>query len=243
MSHATAIPSLRAGSCQVWWAHPDAASETLLDLLDDAERRRHARFLRAEDRRRFVVAHALARIVAGRQAAVRPREIRYADGGSHAKPRFAGPAAGLEVSISHSAGRVVVALSRGVELGVDVERVAVAGDDRSLAESVLCPDELRELSVLPDPTRAWAFCRYWTRKEALLKATGHGLSVEPNRIAVTPPTRPAALVSWTGPARPQQPVYLHDLDAGAGYAASLATIGSHLERSEHDATTLLGAGR
>jgi 4'-phosphopantetheinyl transferase len=244
VSDAPPIPSLRAGSCQIWWAPTGASSAPrLLDLLDDGERARHAGFLRAEDRARFLVAHALVRIVAAHHAGVAPRELRYADGAPHTKPRFAGLAANLEASISHSAERVVVAVSRGVELGVDVERVAAASEDESLAQSVLGPDEQRELRRSAEPARAWAFCRYWTRKEAILKATGHGLSVSPKAIAVTSPTRPPALVSWSGPERPLQSVHVYDLDADTGYAASLATLGERLERSEHDGSRLLGAGR
>lgn len=236
-----AVPPLRPGSCQLWWARPAAPDSRLLGLLDDAERARHGCLLREQDRARFLAAHALVRIVAALHAGVGPRAIRYAASEPYAKPRFAGRAAMLEVSLSHSAERVVVAISRGVQLGVDVERVGAASEEESLVGSVLCPDEHRELRALSEPMRAWAFARYWTRKEAILKATGHGLSVEPTRLAVSAPTRPASLVSWTGPARPTQPVHLYDLDVEAGYVASLATIGSPLEHSEHDASALLRA--
>jgi 4'-phosphopantetheinyl transferase len=237
-----AVPPLGAGCCQVWWSRP-AEDARLLGLLDDAERTRHRGFLREEDRARFLAGHALVRIVAASHAGVTPRAIRYAAGPPHSKPRFAGRAATFEVSLAHSAERVVVAISRGVELGVDVERVGAAGEEESLLESVLCADERRALGVLAQPLRAWAFCRYWTRKEAILKATGHGLSVEPTRIAVTPPTQPPALVSWSGPARPTQAVHVYDLEVEAGYAASLATIGDPLERCEHDGNALLSATR
>lgn len=238
-----AIPPLREGCCQVWWSRPAAADSRLLGLLDDTERTRHGCLLREEDRARFLAAHALVRIVAARHAGVAPRAIRYAAGAAHSKPRFAGRAAMLEVSIAHSAERVVVAISRGVELGVDVERIGAASEEESLVRSVLCADELGELSALAQPLRAWAFCRYWTRKEAILKATGHGLSVEPMRIAVTAPTRRAALVSWDGPGRPTQAVHLYDLEVEEGYAASLATIGSPVERCEHDGNALLSGAR
>jgi 4'-phosphopantetheinyl transferase len=236
------VPALGAGCCQIWWSRPTQDAR-LIGLLDDAERTRHRGFLREEDRARFLAAHALVRIVAASHAGVTPRAIRYAAGPPHSKPRLGGRAAAFEVSLAHSAERVVVAISRGVELGVDVERISTAGEEESLLESVLCADERRALGALAAPLRAWAFCRYWTRKEAILKATGHGLSVEPTRIGVTPPTQPPALVSWSGPARPAQVVHLYDLEVEAGYAASLATIGAPLERCEHDGNALLGVAR
>jgi 4'-phosphopantetheinyl transferase len=243
-ARSAAVPPLRDGCCQVWWTRPAAADDSrLLGLLDDAELARHGRLLREEDRARFLAAHALARILAARHTGVRPRAIAWAAGAPHVKPRFAGAAAALEVSLSHSAERVVVAISRGVEVGVDVERVGAAPEEDSLAESVLGANELRELSAVAPPLRAAAFCRYWTRKEAVLKAAGVGLSVEPELIAVTPPGRPAGLVSWSGPARPARAVHLYDLAVEAGYAAALASIGEPVERSEHDGSALVGAAR
>jgi 4'-phosphopantetheinyl transferase len=237
-----AIPPLQAGCCQLWWGRTSAAGPHLLELLDEEEHRRHARFLRAEDRALFLVAHALTRIVAARHVAVAPRAIRYAPrAAANGKPRFAGEAAELEFSISHSGQRVVVAVSAAAALGVDVERVRSASAEQSLVESVLCGPEQRELAALPPATQPWAFCRYWTRKEAVLKATGDGLAVSPTQIMVTPPTRAPALVRWSGPKRPAAAVHLHDLDAGPGYAASLATVGTALERTEHDANALLRA--
>jgi 4'-phosphopantetheinyl transferase len=244
----SAIPALGTGCCQVWWAHTSAAFPQLLDLLDEEERGRHARFLRGQDRALFLVSHALARIVAARHAATVPRAIRFSappsgGGAAGSKPRLVGAASGLELSISHSGQRVVVALSRGVALGVDVERVSSASEESSLVQSILPRSEQRELETLPAPMRPWAFCRYWTRKEAVLKATGDGLSVSPKRIAVSPPTGPPALLRWSGPGRPAQPVHLYDLDTEPGYAAALAAIGSPLECSEHDGSEILCAWR
>jgi len=228
---------------QLWWASAGAAGPHLLDLLDDEERRRAAGLRRDADRRLFVVAHALTRIVAAHHVGCGPREIGLGrrDDDPHGKPQFTGAAAGLRFSLSHCGDRVLVAFGRGVELGVDVERVGPWTQE--LAETVLCPSELRELMALAPPLRAWGLCRCWTRKEAILKATGHGLSIEPAQIAVSAPTEAPALVRWSGPGRPALPVQLHDLGVGGdGYTAAMATLGEPLKRTEHDASALL-AGR
>ncbi|HWH11172.1 MAG TPA: 4'-phosphopantetheinyl transferase superfamily protein [Solirubrobacteraceae bacterium] len=245
-----AIPPLAPGRCQVWWAPTSAADPRLLALLDPHERDRHDGFLREADRARFLVAHALARIVAAEHAATGPELIRYWPGaagrqGAGAKPRFADAAADLELSISHSGEHTAVALSRAAAVGVDVERIGPQAAEASLVESVLAAAEQLELGALPESARAWGFCRYWTRKEAILKATGDGLSVSLRRISVTGATRPPALLHWSGPGRPTEPVDLYDLDVGPGYTASLATVGVSLERppSEHDGEPLLGGWR
>jgi 4'-phosphopantetheinyl transferase len=236
------IPRLHAGFCQLWWASTSAADEHLLDLLDEEERHRHARFLRAEDRALFLVSHALTRIVAGHHVAIAPRAVRYACRvAMYEKPRFGDPASELRFSISHSGARVVVAISRGVTLGVDVERVGATGPDASMIGSVLCPTERHAFMAMPSPAHPWAFCRYWTRKEAVLKATGDGLEVSPVRIAVTAPGTAPALVRWSGPGRPATSVHLYDLEAPSGYAASLATLAEQLECTDHDGSALLAA--
>lgn len=240
-----AIPALPSGSCQIWWAHTSAARPALLDLLDEHERGRHDRFVRAQDRALFVVSHALARIIASRHVASMPRAIRYSRSSiapGH-KPRLAGGASELELSISHSGQRAVVAVSRGVALGVDVELVSPVAAEQPPIRSVLDESEQRELGTMPAAMRPWGFCRYWTRKEAVLKATGDGLSVLPELITVAPPSESPALTRWSGPRRPQPPIHLYDLDAEPGYTASLAAIGDELEVSEHDGSAILRGWR
>jgi 4'-phosphopantetheinyl transferase len=236
------IPRLHAGSCQLWWASASAAGPHLLDLLDEEERHRHDGFLRAEDRGLFLVSHALTRIVTAHHVAIAPRAVRYVSKvATYEKPRFGDAAAELEFSISHSGACIVVAISRAVTLGVDVERVAATGPDAALLASVLCGAEQEAFMAMPSPSRPWAFCRYWTRKEAVLKATGDGLEISPARIAVTAPRTAAALVRWSGPGRPASSVHLYDLDAPPGYAASLATLAEQLECTDHDGSALLQA--
>jgi 4'-phosphopantetheinyl transferase len=219
-----------------------AAGPHLLDLLDDQERHRHAAYVRAGDRARFAVAHALTRIVAGHHAATAPRAVRYVRTiKTYEKPRFGAAAAALEFSISHSGACILVAISRAVALGVDVERVTPTGPDASLVASVLGAGEQQAFMALPATARPWAFCRYWTRKEAVLKATGDGLQVSPVRIAVTAPGSAPALVRWSGPDRPAIAVHLHDLDAPPGYAAALATLAERVECTAHDGSALLQA--
>ena len=42
-----------------------------------------------------------------------------------------------------------------------------------------------------------ARARMWSRKEAILKATGHGLVVDPSQVVVSSPDAPAALLEWS----------------------------------------------
>ena len=96
------------------------------------------------------------------------------------KPEF-DPSLGLHFSISHSDGRVMVALSDR-PVGCDVERIAPVQAE-VLAEG-LAPDERTAVEALADGReRDQAFCRLWTRKESYVKACGCGFSCDPKTIS------------------------------------------------------------
>src|SRR5690606_22853124 len=112
-------------------------------------------------------------------------------GGTHGKPRL--PGCGVDFSLSHSGDRVVLVLAEGTEVGVDVERESDRDIDR-LAEMVLSAPEREVLAGMADRRRG--FHAYWSRKEALLKATGHGLAAPMTDIRVSAPDEPAAVLAW-----------------------------------------------
>lgn len=238
------IPPLCPGSCQLWWASAEANHSPLLGLLDRTERRRYHDFVRVVDRSLFAVSHALLRIVVGHHAGVAPGTLQYAArAGTGAKPRFLGAGSGLQFSISHSGSKVLLAIGREAELGVDVELVGRETPHPSLVEAVLSLVERRALSAMPTGRQPWGFSRYWSRKEALLKAAGEGLAISPRRIVVSAPGEAPALLAWEHSRPPVGTMHLYDLDPGDGYCAALAAVGAPLRRSHHAGDTLLEALR
>ena len=236
------------GDCQVWWAPTVAADDnpTLLDLLDADERQRHRDLRDSADRGRYLVAHALLRLVVGAMLRVDGRTLAFRAtcrqcGGPHGKPELSWPAAPLRLSISHSGDWCVVAVARAVEVGVDVEQIALRGSE--LPVRALSSTERAIVDDIAPTDRTAAFIRYWTRKEALLKATGDGLAVDPARITLSAPDRPAAMIRWDAAGAPVAEPHLADLTAPPGYAAALASLGRRLRISESDGAELLRAGR
>ena len=215
------MPELKAGTVQVWWAGPGDARPGHLDLLDADELDRHGALRRAEDRDRFVVGCALTKLAAAAQLGINPAAVRLRRtcddcGKPHGKPRL--PGTGLELSLSHSGGIVVLAVARETPVGIDVERV-----DRRLDPELMRDHVFGDGEVLA--TEPAAFITVWARKEAALKATGEGLRVPLRDVVVTAADERARLLSWTG--RPDAPARIHltDLDAGVDHRACLATIG------------------
>lgn len=207
-------------------------------MLDEHERARLAAFRRPADAARYLAAHALVRITLAERLGIAPAAIvldrTCRCGKPHGKPRLALPHAdAAHFSLTHSGERVGVALSGAGPVGLDVEQLRELTDLEALAAHALSPTELRR----PPPLDAGSFLQLWTRKEALLKATGEGLSVPMTSITLSPPDGPAEVVEW-GFGR----AWLVDLDAGPGHPAALAGFGISLpEIRTHDGDALLGA--
>jgi 4'-phosphopantetheinyl transferase len=91
----------------------------------------------------------------------------------------------LGVSVSHCMGLVLVAIGWHCRVGVDVEPVTDRGLLR-LPCHALTDAELAELESHDRSRQTQVFLSYWTRKEALLKAAGLGLAVEPRLIELPP---------------------------------------------------------
>ncbi len=241
----TALP---AGECHVWWARPADAPGALSWLLAGDERARSERFAFREDRLQYVVAHALTRMVVAGYLGAEPAGVGFVArcwtcGGPHGKPYLTDPPGGLELSLSHCRERVVVAVARRVAVGVDVEAINPCPDD-GIEQTALSPAERRELDTWPERQRRGAFLRYWVRKEAVLKATGHGLTVPPALLTVSGPGQPPRLLDWPPPLSTiGLPVQLHDLAPGDGFVASLALLAGMPHRIvERDGDVVLRRG-
>lgn len=95
----------------------------------------------------------------------------------------------LAVSVSRTAGLVVVAARRGGAVGVDVERVRPL-PALALARRWFPPAELAWLDDRPEACRTVDFLRLWTAKEAVGKALGQGLRGGGLRRLMPPPGLP-----------------------------------------------------
>ncbi|MER5890174.1 4'-phosphopantetheinyl transferase superfamily protein [Streptomyces sp. NPDC001941] len=220
------IARVRPGECHVWSADATALVPALLPLLDARERERYENFLRPEPQRLYLTAHALVRHVVAAQLDADPRDLafvpycKHCSDHAHGKPAL--PGTPLEFSLSHSGDRVLVAVTLGVPVGVDVEQTATFPD---LPLMALSEPERKVLDALDEQARRRAFSTYWSRKEAVLKATGDGLMVDPSRLTVSAPDAPAELLEWQGRPEPVTPVRLYDVPAGDGYRAAVALLG------------------
>lgn len=137
------------------------------------ERREKALRIRREEARLLSIGAGLLLCAAG-------LEPPYSYGG-HGKPFVPG---GRHFSLTHSGSLAALAL-HAAPVGLDAERIAPV---RRAAARALTPEERRYMA--DDPERRFAYL--WTRKEAVLKCTGDGLSLPMHGFAVLEDT------AWLG---------------------------------------------
>lgn len=169
------------GEVLVVCAAPDVISAELararyLAHLSPAERAQHDRFRFDDDRHTYLVAHALVRSTLGSMLGVAPSALEF-EVGEHGKPELRRAPSSLRFNLSHTRGLVACAVTRGDDLGVDVEQIERKLEIESLARSVFSEAEQAAVRALAGLAQRERFFRHWTLKEAYLKALGVGISL------------------------------------------------------------------
>lgn len=193
----------------------------------------------------MLVGVALAKTVLADMVGAPPADVRFDRtctrcARPHGKPRLAEPAAPIHFSVSHSGDRICVAVTTRAPLGVDVEAISSLPQLERTARAVLTDGEFRRWATLPPGRQGIELVRAWTRKESLLKATGHGLALPMDGIELSCRGGVPTLDRW--PQNGTRPcAHLHDLSPGPGYLACLTVLApSPLSVEERDGTGLLG---
>ncbi|MFK8015884.1 MAG: 4'-phosphopantetheinyl transferase superfamily protein [Gammaproteobacteria bacterium] len=169
----------------VWAVDADCDIESaLLDVyagwLTPAEQERWQRFHFPQDRRRYLITRALIRDrLSYYRPDVPPAQWRF-ECNAYGRPELTPPLQNVlscSFNLSHTAGAIVLAVSRDGDLGVDVERRRPLNDLDAIARQHFAADEVRDLFSLPAERREARFFDLWTLKESYIKARGMGLAI------------------------------------------------------------------
>jgi 4'-phosphopantetheinyl transferase len=202
---------LRLGADEVhlWRAELQDEPAAYAELLSPEEWVRAGRLHFERDRRRFIIAHGRLRTILGRYTGIAPHELTFGFG-EFGKPRLEPNFTGLHFNLSHSDELMLLAVSRGREVGVDLELMRENVPFESLAAHYFPPKDAWHIRTSPPSDRAGLFYETWTVTEARLKAAGTGLA---HGVTVLEPDR------WS----------MMTLTPAAGYAAALAVGGEEFE--------------
>jgi 4'-phosphopantetheinyl transferase len=159
------------GEIRVWLVHLDRLDQARLPPPTEGETARAARFRTEELQGRYMAAHRALRAILQQETGAPPLKFAVT---KHGKP-YLPEMPEVNFNLSHSREMAAVAVARGVEVGIDVERLRPLRDYMAIAERFLPPTAAAEFAAAfePDPERE--FFRRWTRSEAMWKAAGIGI--------------------------------------------------------------------
>lgn len=213
---------LNCGEIHLWQAPNEVGGEEyqkLRELLSPDEIARASRFRFEHDRMQYVVGRTLLRLLLAAYLQTDARTIGF-HYTSKGKPELLGAdeQRKLQFNLAHSGGMILLGFTRTRKIGVDVEQIRQDLEVNEIAERFFSTSERLYLASLPLSQRFDAFFRFWTRKEALLKGTGEGLSVTLDSFSVFSKHDADFCRLQTDGTQ----WLIQDVSVAAGYAAALA---------------------
>lgn len=158
----------------IWfWDNADwlGRTDALFGTLNAAECARRDRQHSHEKGLIWAISRARVRARLAEMTGVDAADLEFEDNG-FGRPLLAGQ--DLSFSVSHDGTRSILAVSSGAPVGVDIESVQTLSRDEM--DWPLSPIERAHLSQVAPENLSQAFFRYWTLKEAFIKALGLGVS-------------------------------------------------------------------
>jgi 4'-phosphopantetheinyl transferase len=137
-----------------------------------------------ERHRRYVEIHARLRILLGDAVKAAPEQLLIQKA-EYGKPYLADYPE-LAFNLSHTGNQMVLAMAYNRDLGVDIEQCKPRKNLTALVDKCFAEEEKTYWQLLPVSQQTQAFYRFWTRKEAFVKATGRGIALGLNNCVVNP---------------------------------------------------------
>jgi 4'-phosphopantetheinyl transferase len=178
-------------------------------VLTADEQARADRFHFAADRRRFSVTRAILRALLGQYLNAAPGSLCFEvnEFGKPSLVRSQNPR-GIHFNVAHSGDCSLLAFGLARHLGVDVEHLQIKRNVVDLARKVFSASQYESFLALPEDVRKKTFFEAWTRKEAIVKALGGGLTIPLDNFEVESARPP----EW----------FVHNLELDGHYTAAIA---------------------
>jgi 4'-phosphopantetheinyl transferase len=215
---------LPSSQVHLWCCQTDLGKAEMLErrwILSDDERARADRFHDAKARLAFAAAHSWLRHVLALYTLAPASQLRFVEtmfgkpflvNGHERQP--------IAFNLSHSGELAIVAVTGGMAVGVDIERIRPVSIE--LLAGCLAPGEVAALEATAPALRDECLIRCWTRKEACLKAIGIGLNATPSSFEVSLDPFVARLLAVHSDPAEADNWQLADLRPAPGYCGALA---------------------
>lgn len=206
---------------QVWHGTVTEQDEDYLTywrMLDDAEQTQAQKFKQVLLQQRYVVIHGRLRQLLGQLLNQAPEKISIKKA-EYGKPYLADYPE-LAFNISHTANKVVIALGWNCYLGIDIEICKPRLNLSGLVNKCFAQEEIAYWTLLPEAKKTQAFYRFWTRKEAFVKATGQGI-ISGLHNCVVNPEKPVGFLRVPDLCGKASVWHIVDIELGDGLCSAL----------------------
>lgn len=123
---------------------------------------------------RHVISHGILRVLLSFYCQISPKAILF-EYNCYGKPYLLNKPR-VQFNLSHSQDFAAYVIALEHEVGIDIEWQNSSINIDGLAEQVLSPFEMKQFSYLSLAEKTHTFYDIWTKKEAIIKAMGKGLS-------------------------------------------------------------------
>ncbi|HEX4265668.1 MAG TPA: 4'-phosphopantetheinyl transferase superfamily protein [Verrucomicrobiae bacterium] len=217
-----------AGSeIHVWATTLSVPAETISEFattLSSDEVARAGKFKFEKHRNRYIAGRGALRKILGQYLQTPSADLRFTQS-TNGKPVLAEDfaSAGIHFNLAHSDDLALVAVTRLGAVGVDVERIRPVKEMDHLVARFFSPSENEAFQKVSENEKPAAFFNLWTRKEALLKATGEGITRSLSLVEVSfLPDKPAQLLAISGNAIKAASWSLRELSPATGFTGAIA---------------------
>jgi 4'-phosphopantetheinyl transferase len=177
---AKVFPSMNNDQIHIWFIDLDACKEHSLMITEDENELANKK-LNAKLRHRFAATRSILRHLLSRYIDLSAKSIVFAKG-EYGKPSIKDSK--VFFNISHSHNIACFAFNFHDEIGIDVELQRNMNNLQGIAKRVFSPIE-RDYLFSNDADINDRFFTLWSRKEAVVKATGDGISTDLSKISTT----------------------------------------------------------
>ena len=157
------------------------------EILSADEVARADRIIPAGTRSTFIRRHVILRSVLSRYLRTPAEKICFSYN-PYGRPEIkeTRDSGRIFFNMSHADGRILIAVSRHFQPGIDCAAVKAGPDIMGIARIYFHGDVADYLASLALPERRYQFFRTWVHAEACMKAVGTGLALPPGTISFPP---------------------------------------------------------
>jgi 4'-phosphopantetheinyl transferase len=216
------MPQVDKSAIKIWLGNIAALDDDYQrywGFLDQTEQQHALTIKNGQIHNRYVEIRARLRILLGNIVNAKPDQLRIHKA-EHGKPYLVDYPE-VAFNLSHSADKLAVAIAYDCDLGIDIEQCKPRKTLAALVDKCFAEEEKKYWRQLPEAERTQAFYRFWTRKEAFVKATGKGIALGLKQCAINP-LNPVELLRIPKGYGEVSEWLIQDIEMGAAMCGALA---------------------